>query len=37
MGTEVEERFWSVEKGTWECRIGIEGVRSVPLEERIVI
>ena len=21
----------------WECRIGIEGVRSVPLEERMVI
>lgn len=25
-----------MEKGIWECRTGIEGVRSVPLEETIV-
>lgn len=37
MATEVYERFWCVERGMWECRIGTEGVRSVPLVERIVI
>ena len=37
VGMEVWERFWGVVRGTWECRTGIEGVRSVPLEERIVI
>ena len=34
---EVEfERFRSAERGMWECRIGMEGVRFVPLEERMV-
>ena len=36
MEVEFEERFRSVERGMWECRIGVEGVRSVPLEERMV-
>lgn len=37
MVTEVVERLWSVERGMWEWRIGMEDERSVPLEERIVI
>lgn len=37
MGTEAGERRCRVESGMWECMIGIERVRSVPLEERIVI
>ena len=36
MEVEFEERFRSAERGMWECRIGIEGVRFVPLEERMV-
>ena len=36
MEVEFEERFRRGERGMWECRIGVEGVRSVPLEERMV-
>ena len=33
----MEKRFRSAERGMWECRIDMVGVRSVPLEERMVI
>ena len=36
MEVEFEERFRSAERGMWECRTGMEGVRSVPLEEKTV-
>lgn len=36
MGTERGERCSNREREVCECRIGIEAVRSVPLEDRIV-
>ena len=36
MEVEFAKRFRRGGRGMWECRIGIERVRSVPLEERML-
>ena len=35
-GTELEERFWKVEREVWAWKMGMEDDKSVPLAEMIV-
>ena len=35
-GTELEKRFWKVEREVWAWKMGMEDDKSVPLDEMIV-